>query len=236
MEEVNNIAYFSVLFPNESNNEDSSAASIFYIEKTKFKESPVSFIEYIPVWSGNKQQLQVATNNVLNCSFENSQADITQFMVHMSDGIEYIVYYKFQAEESLSKIKKELNDWIKDLFSKAVDDATPTVDNSKFNWNKCCLTYDLVITPIEKSQKEVVSENPKLFRTFQINPRYSIIALLDENKKETYFQASTIKSDYAEMKYYEDTRIAPDTKERKKKAYKEMAAKYEWAKDLKIEE
>jgi SpoVK/Ycf46/Vps4 family AAA+-type ATPase len=264
MHEVNNIAYLSVLFPSETNDEENSAASIFVIEKSTFQKSPISSVVYIPVWSGIKTQLQNATNNVLNCSIENSQEEITNILRNMTDKDEYIVYYKFQAGDNLNKFKSELTDWITELFSKAKDDvdddadddaaddndddgvgAAPSDDDDaddddaqtdKFNWNKCCLPYKLKIDKIEKSTQEIVPENPKLFRTFQINPRYSIITLLDETKKDSYFQASTIKSDYAEMKYYEDTRIAPDTKERKKKAYKEMAAKYEWAKDLKIEE
>ena len=275
MKEVDDIAYLSVLFPNETN-DDSSAESIFVIEKSKFKESPFSSVVYIPVWSGNKEQLEEETDNVLNCSLENSADEIAKILSDMNDTDEYIVYYKFQAGDNLSKFKSELNDWIADLFSNTIDehddrdsddedddsagsavsavspgspvsadddDAFVTADDDnqssqtdKFNWNKCCLPYNLKIDKIEKPTQDIVPQNPKLFRTFQINPRYSIITLLDETKKDSYFQASTIKSDYAEMKYYEDTRIAPDTKERKKKAYKEMAAKYEWAKDLKIEE
>jgi hypothetical protein len=297
IEEVDNIAYLSVLFPNETN-DDSSAESIFVIEKSKFEESPFSSVVYIPVWSGKKEQLVQDTDNVLNCSLENSRDEITKILSDMTDNDEYIVYYKFQAGDNLNKFKSELNGWITDLFSNTIDedsaaddddegddvvssalsnvgdvdddvvssavseemseadiddsaslpgspvvaaaadddDDTQSSQTDKFNWNKCCLPYKLKIDKIEKSTQYIVPENPKLFRTFQINPRYSIITLLDETKKDSYFQASTIKTDYAEMKYYEDTRIAPDTKERKKKAYKEMALKYEWAKDLKIEE
>ena len=232
MNEVNRIAYFSVLYPNEQNNEENSAASIFVVDKSLFKQSPISYIKYIPVWTGTIQHLQESTNNVLNCSSDNPE--LKTFYSNMNYNGENIVYYKFQAEESLNQIKKELNDWINKLFSESLDKNKSK--SEVFNWVKCTIPYNLTINNIEQSKQDIVQENPKLFRTFQINPRYSIDTLLDESKKNMYFQASTIKSDYAEMKYYEDTRIAPDTKERKKKAYKEMAAMYEWAKDLKIED
>jgi SpoVK/Ycf46/Vps4 family AAA+-type ATPase len=238
---VDNIDHFSLLFPNETNNHEDSPASIFVVEKNEFKKiQDISIIRHIPVWSGNKQHLLGERNSVLNCQNDEILATFTK---QMNDSSEYIVYYKFFAGDNLTEIKTKLKNCIKEVFDKATDvpkdQSRPIEESDKqitnFNWEYCTEPFELQIE-VEKVQREVVSENPKLFRTFQINPRYSIISLLNQNKKESYFQASTIKSDYAEMKYYEDTRIAPDTKERKKKAYKEMAAKYEWAKDLKVEE
>lgn len=246
IEVVDNVDHFSLLFPNENNNYEDSPASIFVVAKTEFKNlQDISIIRNIPVWSGTKEQLLRERNSVLNCQNEDILATFTR---QMNDTSEYIVYYKFFAGDNLTELKTKLKNCIKEVFDKANENQPRPIIKEEFekqfvdptyipnfNWEHCTEPYQLQIEA-EKVQREVVSENTKLFRTFQINPRYSIISLLNKNKKESYFQASTIKSDYAEMKYYEDTRIAPDTKERKKKAYKEMAAKYEWAKDLKVEE
>lgn len=249
---VDNIAYVSLLYPNDEK-EENSAASIFAIRKKDFDEGQITQIKNIPVFSGSKQNITAggeggSVGGVLNCRGDSPIN--SSFLSRLTDDAEYVVYYKFQGGDKLIEIQTKLKNSIKEMFDKAINppkqidakDFGRQFENDSekitlnFSWEACLESFQLQIDAIEKTSKEIVSENSKLFRTFQINPRYSIQTLLDENKKESYFQASTIKSDYAEMKYYEDTRIAPDTKERKKKAYKEMATKYAWAKDLKVDE
>ena len=74
--------------------------------------------------------------------------------------------------------------------------------------------------------------NPKLFRTFQINPTYAMKRLLNPDQLQDFFYSSTKKEDYAQMLYYQRTRIDPNTKERRKKAYNEAARQFSWAQDL----
>ncbi len=234
--EVDNISYVSLLYPND-HTEENSAASIFATRKEDFDEGQRIQIKNIPVFTGLRDDItdggSEGAGGVLNCRGDSQVKK--NFLSNLNEEDEYVVYYRLQGGDNLTEIKTKLKNCIKEIFDKAVDISKQTPDPN-FNWDSCLEPFKLQIQTIEQNSREVVAENKKLFRTFQINPRYSIVSLLDENKKETYFQASTIKSDYAEMKYYEDTRIAPDTKERKKKAYKEMATKYEWAKDLKVDE
>jgi hypothetical protein len=249
--EVDNISYVSLLYPNDPT-EANSAASIFATRKEDFDEGQRIQIKNIPVFTGLRDDItdggMEGAGGVLNCRGDSPVKK--RFLSNLSSAKDkYVVYYRFQGGDNLMQIKTKLKNCIKEIFDKANDIPKSGTINKEdfnrqfdpnfipnFNWDSCLEPFKLQIQSIEQNSQAVVAENKKLFRTFQINPRYSIVSLLDETKKETYFQASTIKSDYAEMKYYEDTRIAPDTKERKKKAYKEMATKYEWAKDLKVDE
>ena len=92
--------------------------------------------------------------------------------------------------------------------------------------------FTLKALPKVKSKQEGSSK--KLYRTFNMD-------LLDFQKRMLQggdkYHPATIKADYAEMIYYEHKRIAPNTKETKKAAYKYVASlgdEYKWAKDLKV--
>jgi hypothetical protein len=140
-----------------------------------------------------------------------------------------IVRYKFDLGDE--------NEQKSDSMRKSIEEAL-----NKDDFIKNCLMegeqncFSNIAFKKISGESSLKNSNPKLFRTFQINPLYAMKRLINPNHESDMFRASTKKEDYAQMLFYEKTRIDPNTKERRKQAYKYVKKlNLPWANDLEEE-